>query len=59
LNDETSVLTKSGFIFITKMLVHAFANQSNSVTGILVVDMPGGFEHYYDAPKLHLAMEKL
>lgn len=48
LNDEISFLTKGSFIFIPKMTVHAFANQTDSLTKILVVDTPGGFEHYYD-----------
>lgn len=48
LGDEISVLTKGSFIFIPKTMLHAFSNQSNSVVKMLVVDMPGGFERYYD-----------
>lgn len=48
LDDERSVLTKGSFIFIPKRIVHAFANKSNGIVRILVVDVPGGFERYYD-----------
>lgn len=45
---QVSVLPKGGFVFIPKRTAHAFANQSDSVVKILVVDTPGGFESYYD-----------
>ena len=48
LNNDTLLLTTGSFIFIPKMSVHAFANQSDAVVKVFVVDMPGGFEHYYD-----------
>ncbi len=48
LSGETSVLTKGSFIFIPKMVVHTFSNQTDLLVKVLVVDTPGGFEHYYD-----------
>lgn len=48
LEDETSILTKGSFIFIPKMTVHAFANQTDAAVKVLVIDTPGGFEKYYD-----------
>lgn len=48
LNNETHVFTTGDFIFIPKLTVHAFSNDSNSVARVLVVDTPGGFEQYYD-----------
>lgn len=47
-NDETSVVTKGGFLFIPKTTAHAFSNQTDAVVKVLVVDTPGGFEKYYD-----------
>lgn len=48
LNEEKSVVSKGGFVFIPKQTVHAFANLSEAIVKILVVDTPGGFEHYYN-----------
>ena len=47
LGEKTSVVGKGSFVFIPKMTVHAFANNTNSPVKVLVVDMPGGFENYY------------
>ncbi|WP_146153701.1 cupin domain-containing protein [Adhaeribacter arboris] len=46
--DKLLVLTTGSFIFIPKRLVHAFANSSEALVKILVIDTPGGFENYYD-----------
>ena len=43
-----SVLSKGSFVFIPKMTVHAFANNSDAAVKLLVIDTPGGFENYYD-----------
>ncbi len=48
IGEEISVVSKGGFIFIPKREVHAFANLSQAVVKVLVIDTPGGFEHYYD-----------
>ncbi len=48
LNKRTEVLNKGSFIFIPRRTVHGFSNNSGSPVKVLVVDMPGGFEHYYD-----------
>ncbi|MBE7174162.1 MAG: cupin domain-containing protein [Williamsia sp.] len=48
IDEDKSVISKGGFIFIPKRTVHAFANLSEGVVKVLVVDTPGGFEHYYD-----------
>lgn len=47
-DEETSVVSKGGFIFIPKRTVHAFSNPGEAIVRVLVVDTPGGFEHYYD-----------
>jgi len=48
LGNDISVLSKGGFVYIPKQVVHAFANSGNGVAEVLVVDTPGGFEKYYD-----------
>lgn len=48
LNEKILTLTKGSFIFIPRQTVHAFANKSNIMVKVLVIDTPGGFEHYYE-----------
>ncbi len=48
LENEIAVLSKGSFVFIPKMTVHAFANNSDAAVKLLVIDTPGGFENYYD-----------
>ena len=48
LGTEERTLPAGGFVFIPKRAVHAFANRSAAPVRVLVVDTPGGFEHYYE-----------
>lgn len=48
LDESTHTLTAGSFIYIPKRTVHAFANTSQKPARVLVVDIPGGFEQYYD-----------
>jgi quercetin dioxygenase-like cupin family protein len=48
IDGQTSVIGKGGFVFIPKRTIHAFSNESDTVTKLLVIDTPGGFENYYE-----------
>ena len=48
LENEISVLSQGSFIFIPRMTVHAFSNPYDVFVQLLVIDMPGGFENYYE-----------
>lgn len=48
LENELAVLTKGSFVFIPQKTVHAFSNKTDAPVNVLVIDTPGGFEHYYN-----------
>ena len=48
LGAEERTLPTGSFVFIPQRTVHAFANRSAAPVRVLVVDTPGGFEHYYE-----------
>ncbi|MDB5116510.1 MAG: cupin protein [Mucilaginibacter sp.] len=48
LGDKIFSVKEGSFIFIRKLTVHAFANKTNEVLRVLVIDTPGGFENYYE-----------